>query len=114
MHNPFAKPHTLEQWLIGSLCWTLACMGGWVGMASGLFQLHLPGNYAQLVVMSTFWWMHLLVWFRAIASGVGFFRATLAYTSVLDIMGCIWFALLLSFQVFVLVIGALFTLWSLS
>jgi hypothetical protein len=43
MHNPFAQPHTPGQWLLGSVCWTPSCVGGW-----WLFNYYLPAHWQTL------------------------------------------------------------------
>jgi|GEM_PF-2176972 len=32
MHNPFAKPHTSEEWVLSSVCWTLLCLAAWIAL----------------------------------------------------------------------------------
>ena len=48
MHNPFAKPHTSEQWLLSSAVWIVACLTIWVMLTYPLvFEPTLPYEYKK-------------------------------------------------------------------
>ncbi|MBF9219901.1 hypothetical protein [Hymenobacter ruricola] len=112
MQNPFAKPHTLEQWLASSLCWTLACVGGWLGLAT-LFERHLSSENADFFILSSFWLAHSLIWWQALSGGEEWLQFTIEVTSVAKVAGCIWYATLTVFQIATLLIGGVWTLASL-
>lgn len=40
MRNPFGKLHTLWQWWLGSLCWTVAAVAGWLLRNGALLAIH--------------------------------------------------------------------------
>ncbi|MBF9142021.1 hypothetical protein [Hymenobacter properus] len=113
MRNPFAKPLTLGQWLLGSVCWTVACMGGWWGLTSVSFGWGLRSLGADLFVVSTFWLAHILVWRRAVSGEATFLRSPIRQTSALEALGCLWYVVLLLFQIAMALSGAIGTLLTL-
>jgi hypothetical protein len=108
MHNPFAKPHTLGQWLLGSVCWTLSCMGGWLLVLNVLAQQR---SFAlDMLGVSVFWLAHAMIWWRALAGGIAFLRSPVTEVSVLELAGRTWRVLLYVFQIAALLLGAMGTL----
>jgi hypothetical protein len=106
MRNPFAKPRTLGQWLLGSVCWTVSCVGAWA-LLCAITKSKWDGPtsiVAGLVVQVLLWW-------RAIPKG----RALLepAAYSWLVMLGWQWWLLLHMTLVisFVLTVGAAITNW---
>ena len=73
MHNVFAKPHTIGQWLLGSICWLACCVGGWC--ASDYLLLkgsihHSNGNDGPvLLVFGCFCLAQWLIWRKVLAAG---------------------------------------------
>jgi hypothetical protein len=101
MHNPFAKPHTLGQWLPGSICWVVACVGGWCAVNAG-FQAWTGrhnGDSVALALFSSFLVSHLLIWKKVIASGKALLDAESLSSIVVVIISYLWMLLLLLFQV---------------
>jgi hypothetical protein len=39
MRSPFSNPQTPGQWLLGSVCWTTVCVGGWLLIAAALIEV---------------------------------------------------------------------------
>jgi hypothetical protein len=108
MHNPFAKPHTLGQWLLGSVCWTVSCVGGWILLLNILVLQ--PRSFAiDMVGVSAFWLAHALIWWRAIAGGIAFLRSPVTEVSGLELAGRTWRVLLYMFQIAGLLLGAIGT-----
>jgi len=103
MHNPVARPQTLPQWLLCSMCWTAGCYGIY-----WLVARHY--TLADGVEITAFWLAHILVWWRAVAGAEKFLRSPIARTTALEALGCLWYALLWVFQVIVLLMGAVTTL----
>jgi len=110
MLYPFAKPFTLGHWLLSSVCWTVACMGGWWGLTTVLFGWGLRGLGADLSVIITFWLAHILVWRYAVSGEAKFLCSPIRQTSALEALCCLWYAVLLIFQVAMSLLGAVGTL----
>jgi hypothetical protein len=109
MHNPFAKPHTLAQWLLGSVCWTISCVAGWI--LSLQIILLLPRSFAlDLLGVGAFLLAHALIWGRAIAGGIAFLRSPVTEVSGLELAGRTWRVLLYAFQIVTLLPGIILTL----
>lgn len=95
MRNSFAKPETTPQWLLGSVCWTVACVGGWLLL--GKWVLDVPYNektpdepllFVGFVVASG------LLWWKAIPG----LAATKTTNSWLEILAFCWLCCLVLFQ----------------
>lgn len=101
MHNPFAKPHTLEQWLPSSACWLITCATGWYA-CSALFRTWtgVPnGAMVALPLFSSFVVGHLLIWKKVIATGKALLDAEGFSALVVVLLSHLWMLLLLLFQV---------------
>ena len=68
MRNPFAKPHTPGQWLPGSVCWTVACVGGWLLL--GKWALDVPYKQKtpdEPLLFVGFFVAYGLLWWKGVA-----------------------------------------------
>jgi hypothetical protein len=108
MHNPFTQPHTLRQWLLGSLCWTLSCVGGWI-LLLNVLVLQQHSLAINMLGVSTFWLAHGLIWWRALAGGKAFLCSPAIEVSGLELAGRTWRVVLYVFQVVALLLGAIGT-----
>lgn len=109
MRNPFAKPRTLRQWLLGSVCWTVACVGGWgildapvVNFEPSPLSDKILGNLLATGLLLT----HLLLWQKGVFSGWRPFRTDRCKGSALTLLAGLWLLLLLLFQLYCLLIIA--------
>jgi hypothetical protein len=66
MYNPFAKPHTPGQWLLGSVCWLVCCVGSWCGSDYLLLKSYPAGGGPVLPVFGCFCLAHLLIWRKVV------------------------------------------------
>jgi hypothetical protein len=46
-HNPFAKPHTPEEWLLSSVCWTFLCIACWAALTWPFLLTTFPYEYLK-------------------------------------------------------------------
>ena len=76
MRNPFLRPETVSQWLLGSICWTGSCLSAW-GLACLLLDkapLQAAGSLPFFVIPVGFYAAHGLIWWRAVAGGRAIIR----------------------------------------
>ena len=114
MLNPFAKPHTLGQWLPASACWLTACGAGWYA-SYALVQkwTGVPnGATVALTLFSSFLVGHLLIWKKVIASGKALLDAESFSPLVVVLLSHLWMLLLLLFQVVCLLLVPLMCLFT--
>lgn len=111
VHNPFQKPHSVEQWLLGSICWSTSCYVMWWLFTECLSPKQVGTQLADGVGMAAFWLAHLLVWRYAVNGGEEFTRSPIAQTTALEAVASLWLALLWLFQVVTLLLGILATLF---
>ena len=67
VQNPFQKPQSLPQWLLSSVCWTFACLGGLAFISTVL--LKIPGEYTNLrftICLCGALVAHVLIWWKAV------------------------------------------------
>jgi hypothetical protein len=116
MHNPFAKPHTLGQWLPGSICWVVACVGGWCAVNAWIqtWTGRHNGSPVTLALFSSFLVSHLLIWKKVIASGKVLLDAESLSPIVVVILSHLWMLVLLLFQVVCLLLIPLVCLFESS
>ena len=107
MNNPFLKPHTVGGWLLGSLCWTGACLIPW-WITWMVLDNVLPKSWNSLVLI----WMplsfcvaHVLIWWRAVAGGNALIRYDEQYLpfSLTRLAARLWYTALVLGQVLCLV-----------
>ena len=92
MRNPFAKPQTLGQWLLGSVCWVVCCLGCFWGSiyTSNYFPKYGFAHYYP--ILGTAILICVTMWKQAIFIGwqlVGEEKA-----SALKLMISLWLLLL--------------------
>ena len=103
MHSPFAKPHTLGQWLLGSVCWTLSCVGGWIAISAMVLEApydqKTPSgplfSISFAIAYATMWWK-AVPGLKAVENGASWF----------EILAFVWQMVLVAFQ-FIWLIGTL-------
>ena len=71
MQNPFAKPHTLPQWLLASLCWVAGCLLIFCGCSRAAFALFSSEGISLVAVFGSAIVVCFLMWQRVIATGWG-------------------------------------------
>ena len=104
MHNPFAKPHTPGQWLLGSLCWTATCLGNWLAISAAVLEkpYHEKTPDEPLFFLG-FAVAHGLLWWRAVPG----LKATETGGSSLEMLAFAWLVRLVAFQLMSLIIELL-------
>ncbi|RZK95921.1 MAG: hypothetical protein EOO62_29695 [Hymenobacter sp.] len=107
MTNPFQKPHTVSQWLLGSVCWTMACLGAW-WLGWMLLDNVLPKSWNSLVLIGmpmSFCVAHALIWGRAVARGNALIRYDEQYLpfSLTRLAARLWYTALVVVQMLSLV-----------
>jgi len=109
MRNPFAKPHTPGQWLLGSVCWTVAGAIGWL-LICALTESPRDG----LLGIVTGLLVQLLLWWRAVPRGRTLLEPA-AYSWLVMLCWQWWLLLhVLLIVSFVLAIGSAITTWLFS
>jgi RsiW-degrading membrane proteinase PrsW (M82 family) len=63
------KPLTPAEWLLHSMCWTLACVAGWLLASTAITKL-LDTNetWVEWLLFGTAAAAHLLIWYKAVLS----------------------------------------------
>ncbi|MBO2032689.1 hypothetical protein J4D99_14930 [Siccationidurans ginsengisoli] len=114
MRNPFRKPRSPGQWLLGSVCWTLLCLFPSLliyFLLVGIFGK--SGNASDITYMLlgciSFWSMHLLIWRRAVYASPSWLKSNTASSVIFKLAGATWLFLLIIFQLFICVIFIVFT-----
>ena len=73
MPNVFAKPHTIAQWLLGSVCWLGCCVGGWCAsdylLLEGSLSHTAINDGPVLLVFGCFCLAQLLIWRKVLVAG---------------------------------------------
>ena len=110
MRNPLAKPETPEQWLLGSVCWTVGLVGGWL-IIDYFMNYEVNSGYStrDTVLCYYFWPAHLLIWWRAVWGGLRWLQPRLGNSVVFSLVSDVWLVLLTVFQIFTLLLGLLMT-----
>jgi hypothetical protein len=96
MRNPLVKPHTVGQWLLGSVCWVTICLLSWAGLTYCI--AYLPYEYRPLqpaLLLFSFVPMYSLVWKKAVLSPV----LTSARLSVINCFIVLWITALITMQI---------------
>lgn len=71
MRNPFAKPQTPGQWLLGSVCWVAICALCWAGLSYCIADLSYEYRPLQpVLLLFSFVPAYSLVWKKAVLSPV--------------------------------------------
>jgi hypothetical protein len=114
MHNPLAKPHTLGQWLLGSLSWVIACLAGWHACNAVVQKWTGVNNgpTVALALFSSFLVGHLLIGKKVIASGKALLDAASISPMVVVLLSHLWMLLLILFQVVCLLLIPLMCLFT--
>lgn len=95
MRNPFAKPYTPGQWLLGSVCWTVVCVGSWVLVSN--WTLEVPYNQKtpdEPAIFLSFIVAYSFIWWKALPG----LRATETESSELQMLAFLWQVVLIAFQ----------------
>lgn len=112
MCNPFAKPQTAGQWLLGSVCWALLSVGSWVLVVSLLLRSPLAEELTVPASMLAFWISYAVVLRRSVVGASRFVYSPEARMSLLGVIGICWIVLLSVYQVVGLafgLVGSVFT-----
>ncbi|MVN78759.1 hypothetical protein GO988_20695 [Hymenobacter sp. HMF4947] len=99
MNNPFAKPGTVQEWLLSSTCWAASCLGCWWGGIYIFSQWAGEESVELLFLLFGFLAAHLLIWRYAVLRGwvlVGWKEAIAPLW--LKILACSWLGILVLFQ----------------
>ncbi|RZK61070.1 MAG: hypothetical protein EOO59_05960 [Hymenobacter sp.] len=103
MQNPFAKPRTTPQWLLGSVCWTAGAWGCWLAaaaLASWLLpHAEWPGN---VLLLGGFPLVQATVWLKAVPRSWQAAQAAAGSVLVLPAGG--WLLLLVGLHLYCLVL----------
>jgi hypothetical protein len=99
MQNPFSKPHTPEQWLLGSVCWVVLSVGSWVLLVWLLSQSALAAELAVSASIPAFWISYAVTLWRSVVGARDFIHSPKAHMSLLGILGICWIILLSVYQV---------------
>jgi hypothetical protein len=95
MRNPFAKLQTPGQWLLGSVCWAVSCVGGWLMLNAVVLQApynqRTPGGPLFFLGFAI---AHILLWRKALPG----LSAVAIGASWLGTIAFLWQVLLLAFQ----------------
>lgn len=95
MRNPFAKPRTPGQWLLGSVCWTVACVGGWVLISTWVLEVPYDQKTPdEPLVFLSFIVAYGLMWWKALPD----LKATEKDASWLEMLAFVWQVGLVAFQ----------------
>ena len=113
MRSPFAKPRTTEQWLLGSICWAVACLGGWWAIAYALGQWPRTEGYTFFFAPFGFVTAHWLLWRKAVCQGWQLAGYEDAYTAWwLKTGAYLWFGILILFQIASLATMVMLFVWT--
>jgi hypothetical protein len=92
MYNPFAKPVTLYQFLVSSLCWVGGCLGGFEGVLYGT-NIFLPrGDAGAYPIFGSAILICGLMWSQVIA--IGWHLVGEEEVSVIKAITSVWLLLL--------------------
>lgn len=97
MRNPFAQPRTTGQWLLGSVCWTVVCVGGWLLADHLLVQGYPVADDKLNLALGCFGLAHVLIWWRVVAK-VKYVAANSIAADLLVVLAFLWWLVLLVFQ----------------
>ena len=96
MRNPFAKPHTPGQWLLGSVCWVAICLLSWAGLTYCIADLSYEYRTLQpTLLLLSFVPIYGLVWKKGVLSPI----LTEAILSVVNFFIVLWISVLITAQV---------------
>jgi hypothetical protein len=106
MRNPFTKPRTLGQWLLGSICWVVACVASCYAFNAWVQTWAGPNNEGTVALtrFSGFLVGHVLIWKKVIASGKTLLDAESLSSIVVVMLSHLWMLLLILFQVICLLL----------
>ncbi|QKG51744.1 hypothetical protein [Hymenobacter sp. BRD67] len=112
MRNPFEKPHSPGQWLLGSICWAVACIGAWViiGYTSEIQSVKMTGP----ILYGCFWPLHFMIWWQAVRGGLYWLRASQVGGWLLNLTITLWLFIVVVFQVAALIAVTLITVFAVT
>jgi hypothetical protein len=107
MRNPFAKPHTPGQWLLGSVCWTVSSISLWWWMSTKsatALEAYSPAAIGLLSIL-IYWPACLLIWWKGVMHGNVWVWSMPTNKAWFKMTAGVWLAVLTAFQILTTILG---------